>query len=225
MSLLPRLQLKQPTGWFAAGREVAEALTLLPDPAFRLYLYICLNADRHTGKLAIDPASLARVLGRDQIAIEVQLGELVRYGVCRHQAGVLEISDRFWPYQKQLPTAPDNRQADYVRSVRNAFLEPACVCSAFTPADEKLAADLYRRGVPLENLRRAVWLGSARKYMAMLNGQPPAPIASLGYFTALLEEVVQAPVTDAYWQHVRHKLETLERRWQQASSPAASAAG
>lgn len=133
MSLLPRLQLKQPTGWFAAGREVAEALTLLPDPAFRLYLYICLNADRHTGRLVIDSASLARVLGRDQTLIEVHLCELVRYGVCRHQAGVLEISDRFWPYQKQLPTAPDNREADYVRSVRNAFLEPACVCSAFTP--------------------------------------------------------------------------------------------
>ena len=61
--------------------------------------------------------------------------------------------------------------------------------------------------------------------MAMLNGQPPAPIASLGYFTALLDEVARAPVTDAYWQHVRQKLETLERRWQQASSPAASAAG
>jgi hypothetical protein len=226
MSLLPRLQLKQPTGWFAAGREVAEALTLLPDPAFRLYLYICLNADRHTGRLVIDPAGLARVLARDQTAIEVHLGALVSYGVCHHQAGVLEISDRFWPYQKQLPTRPDNRQADYVRSVRNAFLEPACVCSAFTPADEKLAADLYRRGIPLENLCRAVWLGSARKYMAMLNGQPPASIASLGYFTALLEEVAQAPVTDAYWEHVRHKVKTLERRWQLASSsPAVSAEG
>jgi len=212
MSLLPRLQLKQPTGWFAAGREVAEALMLLPDPAFRMYLYICLNADRHTGRFVIDPASLARVLGRDKIAIEVHLGELVRYGVCRHLAGVLEISDRFWPYQKQLPTAPDNRQADYVRSVRNAFLEPACVCSVFTPADEKLAADLYGRGVPLETLRRAIWLGCARKYIAMLNGQPPAPIASLGYFIALLDEVAQAPVTEAYWNHVRQKMETLERR-------------
>ena len=225
MSILPRLQLKQPTGWFAAGREVAEALTLLPDPAFRLYLYICLNADRHTGRFVIDPASLARVLGRDETAIKVHLGTLIRYGVCHHQAGVLEISDRFWPYQKQLPTTPDNRQADYVRSVRSAFLEPACVCSAFTPADEKLAADLYRRGIPLENLRRAVWLGSARKYMAMLNGQPSALIASLRYFTALLEEVARAPVTDAYWEHVRHKLNTLERRWQLASSPAVSAEG
>jgi len=30
----PRLILKQPTGWFAAGREFAQAITLLSDGAF-----------------------------------------------------------------------------------------------------------------------------------------------------------------------------------------------
>jgi len=222
MSSMPRLQLKQPTGWFAAGREVAEALILLPDAAFRLYIYICLNADRHTGRLAIDPASLARVLRREPAAIEDNLAELGRHDVCHRRAGVLEIGDRFWPYHRQHLAAPDNSQAGYVRAVREAFLEPACVCSAFTPADEKLAGDLYRRGVPLENLKRAIWLGSARKYMAMLNGQPPAPIASLGYFTPLLEEVTRAPVTAAYWEHVHQKMRVMERQWQQ-SSPAAAA--
>jgi hypothetical protein len=222
---MPRLQLKQPTGWFAAGREVAEALKLLPDTAFRLYIYICLNADRHTGRLAIDPASLARVLRREPAAIEDDLGELGRHGVCRRRSGVLEICDRFWPYHRLPLGAPDNGQADYVRSVREIFLEPACVCSVFTPADEKLAADLYRRGMPLENLKRAIWLGSARKYIAMLNGQPPTPIASLGYFTALLEEVARAPVTAAYWEHVRQKLLMLEQRWGQASRLLATAEG
>lgn len=224
MSAAPRLVLKQPTGWFAAGREVAEALALLPDPVFRLYMYLCLNADRHTGRFAIDPANLARVLGRDPTVIEGLLGELRSRGVCHWRAEDVEICDRFWPYHKRLAAPQDDCQAEYVRSVREAFLEPACVCSAFTPADEKLAADLYGRGMPLENLRRAIWLGCARKYIAMLNGQPPAPIASLGYFIALLEEVARAPVTDAYWEHVRQKMETLERRWRQSSS-AASAEG
>ena len=90
MSTLPRLQLKQPTGWFAAGREVAEALTLLPDQSFRLYLYICLNADRRTGRLVIDSANLARVLGRDQTAIEDHFSELSSHGVCHRRGGVLE---------------------------------------------------------------------------------------------------------------------------------------
>lgn len=219
MSSMPRLQLKQPTGWFAAGREVAEALMLLPDAAFRLYIYVCLNADRHTGRLAIDPASLARVLRKETAAIEDDLAELSRHDVCHRRTGVLEIGDR----HRQPPANPDNGQADYVRSGQ-VFLEPACVCSAFTPADEKLATDLYRRAVPLETLRRAIWLGSARKYMAMLNGQPPAPIASLGYFTALLDEVVRAPVTDAYWEHVHQKMRAMERQWQQSSRPAAATA-
>ena len=45
----PRLILKQPTGWFAAGREFAQALTLLSDGAFKLYVHACLTANRHTG--------------------------------------------------------------------------------------------------------------------------------------------------------------------------------
>jgi hypothetical protein len=182
-------------------------------------MYLCLNADRHTGRFVIDPASLARVLGRTPAAIEVQLGELRDRGVCHQRADVVEICDRFWPYQRRLAAPQDERQAEYVRSVREAFLEPACVCSAFTPADEKLATDLYGRGVTLENLQRAIWLGCARKYIAMLIGRKPVPIASLGYFIALMDEVAQAPVTDAYWQHVRQKMEVLERRWQQTSPP------
>jgi hypothetical protein len=47
----PRLILKHPTGWFAAGREFAQALTLLSDGAFKLYVYACLRAGRHTGCL------------------------------------------------------------------------------------------------------------------------------------------------------------------------------
>jgi hypothetical protein len=47
MSAASRLLLRQPTGWFAAGREAAEALALLSNPVFRLYMYLCLNADRH----------------------------------------------------------------------------------------------------------------------------------------------------------------------------------
>ena len=218
MSVAPRLVLKHPTGWFAAGREVAEALALLPDPVFRLYMYLCLNADRHTGKFVVDPADLARPLRRERLAIEGYLDELVTHGVCHRRASVVEICDRFWRYQKRLAATQEDRQVEYVWSVREAFLEPACVCSTFTPADEKLAADLCRRGVRLEILRRAIWLGCARKYIAMLNGQPPGPIASLGYFIALLEEVARAPVTDGYWEHVRQKMETLERQWCRSSS-------
>ena len=45
----PPLRLKHASGWFAAGREVAEALTLLSDAAFKLFLWLCLHADRSRG--------------------------------------------------------------------------------------------------------------------------------------------------------------------------------
>jgi hypothetical protein len=43
------LRLKHPTGWFAAGREVSRALPLLSDGAFKLYIHLCLTAERSTG--------------------------------------------------------------------------------------------------------------------------------------------------------------------------------
>ena len=38
------------------------------------------------------------------------------------------------------------------------------------------------------------------------------------------DEVARAPVTDAYWEHVRHKVQAMERQWQQSVPPAATEA-
>jgi hypothetical protein len=67
----PRLILKQPTGWFAAGREFAQALTLLSDGAFRLYVYVCLMANRHTGRLSATVEDLARAMIRAPTAVAI----------------------------------------------------------------------------------------------------------------------------------------------------------
>ncbi len=215
-----RLVLKQPTGWFAAGREVAQALALLSDGAFKLYVHLCLEADRHTGQAAIDPAELARILQKDAATITADLGELHGHGVCRQHQDRVEICDRFWPYQKLAAAGADDPEAEFVRQARQVFLEPACVCSAFTAADEKLALNFCRRGVSLEQLRRAIWLGCARKYMAMLNGQTRQPITSLAYFASLTEEVMQPQIPASYWEHVRRKAEELENRWLQIRNSA-----
>ncbi|HYW44004.1 MAG TPA: hypothetical protein VE959_14175 [Bryobacteraceae bacterium] len=210
-----RLVLKQPTGWFAAGREVAQALALLSDGAFKLYIHLCLEADRHTGQAAIGHAELTRILRKDAVSIEADLGELHGRGVCERHQDRVEICDRFWPYQKLAAKAAGSPEVEFVRQARQAFLEPACVRSAFTAADEKLALDLCRRGVSLEQLRRAIWLGCARKYTAMLNGQTRLPIASLSYFACLTDEVMQPQIPASYWEHVRRKTEEMEKRWLQ----------
>jgi len=109
--------------------------------------------------------------------------------------------------------------------VRAAFLKPACVRSVFTAADEKLALNLYRREVSLEHVRRAIWLGCARKYVAMLNGQTRQPITSLAYFASLIEEVRQPHIPGSYWDHVRHRMEEMEKRWlQTVNQPQAAGA-
>ena len=48
-----RFPLKRPTGWFAAGREVACALQLLSDGTFKLFVWLCLNAERSQAVVSI----------------------------------------------------------------------------------------------------------------------------------------------------------------------------
>ena len=90
-----RLILKQPTGWFAAGREVAQALAVLSDGAFKLYIHICLQADRHTARARIELTGLARVLRKTPASIEADLGELGSSGVCERWGDGIEIRDPF----------------------------------------------------------------------------------------------------------------------------------
>ena len=70
-----QLRLKQPTGWFAAGREVAQALSLLSDGAFKLFMWICLNADRGLGAIRIEPDEVARALGKSEARDSRQICE------------------------------------------------------------------------------------------------------------------------------------------------------
>ena len=40
------LRLKRASGWFAAGHEVQHAALLLSDGAFKLFVWLCLHAER-----------------------------------------------------------------------------------------------------------------------------------------------------------------------------------
>lgn len=97
--------MKHPTGWFAAGREVASAMTLLSDGAFKLYVFLCLRADRNSARLEIDQTSVAKSLAKSRRSVIVYFEELKQQGVCevrfaanQHTRGVVQICDAFWPY-------------------------------------------------------------------------------------------------------------------------------
>jgi hypothetical protein len=217
----PRLSLKHSHGWFAAGAEMSQALTVLSDGAFKLYAYVCLHADRRTGQFHFLQADLARALHKSERSVATYLEELRRQQVCRiesapnqHQRGRLEVCDSFWPYHKLSPSdGSDSQRRAYVDHVRHLFLKPTCVRAAFTAADENLVQDWHRRGVSLEQVERAILLGCARKYVAWANQQAGSPITSMHYFTAVLEEVLLAPVSPAYWRYVADALGRFENRW------------
>jgi hypothetical protein len=100
--------------------------------------------------------------------------------------------------------------------VRALFLAPACVQASFSAADEKIAIQLHRRGVQLEQMARAILLGSARKYVSMLNAGVRAPITSLQYFADVIDEVIRSPIPESYWEPLRAKVTRMERQWLQA---------
>jgi len=212
-----RLELKNRRGWFAAGPEMQRAVRLLSDGAFKLFVYLALHADRHCGRLSFRHAELARALGKSRRSISAYLGELDDQQVCRvrpaphqHQSGEIEIQDAFWPYVKAAgPDAPEP-EAGYVDQVKRGFLAYAMVRSVFGAADHQLARALYRRGVPLEQVQRALLLGVARKYTAQLNGQREGTIASLSYFVPLLEEVAGLNVSEDYWSYLRQYVERAQ---------------
>jgi hypothetical protein len=218
-----RLMLKHPAGWFAAGREFAEAMELLSEGAFKLYVYACLQADRHTGRIVLEHARMTSILRQCPDRIATHLNELGQCGVLHIDPGLnggkvalVEIHDRFWPYRKQKTTLrPGSEQACFIGKVRDLFLAPACVRAVFTAADESITSDLYDRGVSLEQIRRAILLGCARKYVSMINGQTRMRISSLQYFVPLVDEVMASAVPESYWEPLRRKVEQMEQRWRQ----------
>jgi hypothetical protein len=221
----PRMRLKRSTGWFAAGQEMATALPLLSDAAFKLYVFLCLNVNRHSARMVWAPMELANLLQRDRQSVNDALEELCRCEVCMRHPDAdgrialdrlsVEICDRFWPYEKPPVEEFGIDQNRYVQRVRQMLTGTACVRVNFSAADERLAAIFYRRGISLVHLQRAIWLGCARKYVALLNALENADmlITSLNYFSALVNEVAETQVSEDYWKHMQSKLPQLERMW------------
>ncbi len=216
----PAARLKNPTGWFAAGREVAGALRVLSDGAFKLYVYFCLHAERSTGQLRVDQKVLAKALDRSRRSIITHLHELCRLKVCefrpamnQHIGGEIEISDSFWPYEKAHRQELGGSELDYVSRLRVLFGSRNCVVSSLTAADEKLIGAWFRQKIPFDQIERAFLLGCARKYIALLNGQISGPIVSLNYFSGLIDEVAHLETSLEYWRYLKQRVDRLEQQW------------
>ena len=159
------VRLKPTQGFFAAGSEMLEALQRLSDGAFKLFVYLCLNASRRTARLSLHSRNLARELSKSRRSILSYLQELQACGVCRvqpaanqHEFGEIEICDPFWPYEKLASSPADLEEQRYVQQVKQWFLAYPVVRSSFTAADRQLATELYHQEIPLQQVQRAFLL-------------------------------------------------------------------
>ena len=137
------MKLKHPQGWFAAGREVSRAIEVLSDAAFKLYIYICLHAERNTGCLDLVETNMTRALGKSPQLIEGYMEEMERQGVCRRwHAGKdqdfdqIEVCDDFWPYEKDSRRARSNDETQYLERIRQLLTGHRCMAIALPPQIE-----------------------------------------------------------------------------------------
>jgi hypothetical protein len=218
-----RLSLKEPTGWFAAGQSFRKALALLSDGAFKLYVYLCLEADRRTGRVQATHKGLAMALGKSKRVIGTYVAELEAEGICIVKAGknqfegtTLEISNDFWPYHRTANCSESPEQEVYVESVRECFLALGCGSGKFGAAETTATRNMQKRGIPLAVITEAMLMGACRKYGSWFEGQALEPIRSLAYFEPLIAEIQEKPFPPGYSGYLRKKVKQLATAWNES---------
>ena len=212
--------LKNPKGWFAAGAEVGQAMMILSDAAFKLFVYLCLNARRDQGVVHSTQTDMAKSLKKSHGTIRKCLREMEAAGICRcHYSrnpvrqGWVEITETYWPYQRQETPVATDVADDFVSGVRKILEARACIRCSLSTADEVLARQWYDRCIPLERIRQAVLLGCARKYSSWHNNKVYAPISSLRYFETILDEIDRQKISAEYWDYLGWRIQRIEKLW------------
>jgi hypothetical protein len=214
--------LKESTGWFAAGNSFRRALPLLSDGAFKMFSYVCLEADRRTGRYEAVQTELAAALRKSRRIVGQYIRELEGKGVCNVRHGknqyartCFEIRDEYWPYTRMTDGIPGN---DYVDSIKNSFISLGCTTGKFTARDAQIADQFQRRHIPLELVQDALLMGACRKLISFLNGSSAEPITSMAYFEGLIAEIRERPIPADYREYLRKKADQLRSAWAKTSA-------
>jgi hypothetical protein len=216
-----KLRLKKNTGWFPAGESFLNAMSVLSDHTFKLFVFVCLSADRETATYTASSTRLAAVLGRSRHAVDAYLTELQDKKVCLvnripYGAITFRVMDAYWPYESGGSPVIQTNDGSYVDAVRNLFLGLGCTSGRFGPPEEKQARNLEKRGISLHELEDAMIVGACRKYVSWLSNGPSDPIASLYYFESLIEEIRERPFPPGYRDHLRMEVNKLADQWERS---------
>ena len=213
-----KLRLKRNKGWFPAGESFLNAMGVLSDHTFKLFVFVCLNADRETATYTASSTRLTAVLGKFRAEVERYITELQNKNVClinRIPYGPItfRIMDAYWPYESCGSPAIQKDDGPYVQTVRNLFLGLGCASGRFGPSEADQARNLEKRGISLEELQDAMIVGACRKYVSWLNNGSSDPIASLHYFESLIEEIRERPFPPGYRDHLQMEVKKLADQW------------
>lgn len=101
-------------------------------------------------------------------------------------------------------------EQEYVRAIRELYRRLPHTQPRFSRADRALACELYCRGIPLDAVRSALLLASARRIYRDPAAAPLGDIRSLHYFLPVIHEISQRPLPNGYLKYLEYKLATIK---------------
>jgi hypothetical protein len=96
---------------------------------------------------------------------------------------------------------------EYIQKVLSAYRQTPGTAGTIRQPDRLLAAQLQQRSVPLAAVENALVLAAARRILRAPGAPPLGTIRSLAYFSAVIEEVLELRVKQAYFQYLRHRIQ------------------
>ena len=173
--------------------------------------------------------SLAKAVGKSRRSVVTYLDELRQRRVCsihaavnQHVGGQIEICDAFWPYERVQPSPSTEALPAFIEQTQRLLAARRCIGITFAEADARLAASLFDRHIPIEEVEHAVLLGCARKYVTLINRQRGELIASFSYFANVIEAVRELKMPAEYWRHLQTRVARLEQQWTQIKAASTS---
>ena len=95
---------------------------------------------------------------------------------------------------------------EYVRRLLDAYRTTPGTTGRVRREDRRLAAQLYEQIVPLTAVENALVLATARRLLRPEDAPPLAPVRSLHYFRAVIDEVMKSTMNDEYFHYLRRKI-------------------
>ena len=98
----------------------------------------------------------------------------------------------------------------YVQRVLDLYRSTPGTSGRVRPADRRLANTLYQRNIPLSTIRDALLLTvSRRTFRSSTDAEPLSTIRSLHYFQHTIQELLDKPLPEDYFEYLCWKLAPL----------------